>query len=109
MWSLVKTFKKRKFNKSYAYTDLNLQFQLTQDTINKLCPPSCLHLVWKSLSLMEEKDHKIPNINLDLEKPFNEIQMQVAINSAKLKSAPGIDQIDFNIISSLPNEYQIYS
>jgi len=31
--------------------------------------------------------------------------MDVAVRSMKLKSAPGIDQIDYNIISSFPNEY----
>jgi len=31
--------------------------------------------------------------------------MDAAIKNMKLKSVPGIDQIDYNVISSLPREY----
>jgi len=44
IWALIKIFKKRKFTKSYAFSDLNLYAQLVQATIAKLCLPSCLHL-----------------------------------------------------------------
>jgi len=55
---------------------------------------------------MEEIDTRLPNINLELGKPFTEIELDIAINNTKLGSAPGIDQIDNRVISSLPHEYR---
>jgi len=78
------------------------------DTIAKLCPPSSLHLLWNSLNLMEEIDTRLPNINHELDKPFTIVELNIAINSTKSGSAPGIDQIDNCVISSLPHEYQIH-
>jgi len=100
----IKFFKKRKFTKSYVVSDLNLHAQLTQSTIAKLCPPSCLHLQWNSLHLLEEADKHQTNINCNLDNPFLESEITV-INNMNLKSAPGIDQIDYSVISSLPREY----
>jgi len=103
IWSLIKAFKKRKLTKSFIYIDSISQSQLTHNIISKLCPPSCLHLVWHSIQLMVEKDCILSNVKHDLEKPFSETEMQVAIKNAKFNSVPGIDQIDFNVISSLMN------
>jgi len=50
----------------------------------------------------------LPNINHDLGKPFTEIELNAAIRSMKLGSAPGIDQIDNHVISTLPDEYRTY-
>jgi len=80
---------------------LKLQSQLTHATTAKLCPPSCLHLLWNFLSSLEEVDKHLPNINSSFEKSFLEVEMDTAIKNVKLKSAPGIDQIDYSI-SSLP-------
>jgi len=43
IWALIKLFKKRKFTKTSVILDSNLQSQLAQATIAKLCSPSCLH------------------------------------------------------------------
>jgi len=98
-------FKRRKLTKSFVFTDLNLQSQLTYDAIAKLCSPSCLHLVWNSLYLMEERDKQLSYVNRKLKKSFLEVKLNTAIKNTKLRSAPGIDQIDYNVISSLPCEH----
>jgi len=61
--------------------------------------------LWNSLYLIEERDKQLSYINRDLEKPFIEVKMNSAIKSMKLKSAPGIDQIDHKVISSFPYKY----
>jgi len=57
------------------------------------------------LYLLEDADKHHSIINSNLDKPFQEIEMDTAIQNMKLKSAPGMDQIDYNVISSLPREY----
>jgi len=54
---------------------------------------------------MEEKDTQLNNINSDFSKPILETELRSAIGNTKLNSAPGIDQIDNRVISSLPDEY----
>jgi len=107
IWSLIKSFKRRKMSNpsSILLSDINVQTRLIKDTINNLCPSSCRHVVWPSLYTMEIKDQQLSNINHNLGQPFVETELRSAINSAKLNTAPGIDQIDNRVISSLPNEY----
>jgi len=45
-----------------VFSDLNLHTQLIQAAIAKLCLPSCLHLLWNSLHLLEEADKHRTNI-----------------------------------------------
>jgi len=54
---------------------------------------------------LEEKDLNNEKINYNLEIPFSKTEYDFAINNMKLKFAPGLDQIDYNIISSIPDEY----
>jgi len=107
IWSLIKSFKRRKkVNPSSILPPCaNLQSQHVNDAIDKLCPPSCKHLVWSSLRHMEVEDDQLNNINYDLGKVFSETELYSAIRKMKLNSAPGIDQIDNRVISTLPNEY----
>jgi len=102
IWALIKLFKKRKLTNSSVFSDSNLHAHLIQATIAKLCPPSCLHLQWSSLHLLVEADKHQSNINCNLDNLFLEIEMDAAINNMNLKSAPGIDQIDYSVIFSLP-------
>jgi len=57
------------------------------------------------LRLMEDRDDHLDNLNCELGKTFVEAELYSAIKCVKLNSAPGIDQIDNRVISSLPNEY----
>jgi len=111
VWSLVQLFKKRKFSQASLYIDEDLQSQLN-NTITKLCPPSCLHVFWKSLNTFLEEDLNNPLVFKDLDSPFTTSELSLAINKAKVASVPGLDQIDYNVITSLPLEYnkiQIYN
>jgi len=106
IWSLIKHFKRKKIPKSSIVPDLNLYSQLAQESIAKLSPPSCPHQLWYSLHQLIEVDKNLLNINYNLEKPFSETELDTAIQNMKLKSASGIDQIDFEVISVLPREYR---
>jgi len=55
---------------------------------------------------MKERDTQLPNINLELDNPLTPTELNIAINKAKPRSAPGIDQIDNRVISTLPYEYR---
>jgi len=107
IWSLIKCFKRRKKidSSSILPPDDISQSQHVNDAIDKLCPPSCKHLAWSSLSHMEAEDHQLNGINFDMGKVFSETELYAAIKKMKLNSAPGIDQIDNRVISTLPNEY----
>jgi len=107
IWSLIKSFKRRKMTQAFStqLVDYDTQIQLVRDTIDKLCPPSCKQVVWNSLSLMEIRDEQLGNVKHELGQPFVETELRSAINSVKLNTAPGLDQIDNRAISSLPYEY----
>jgi len=106
IWALIKSFKKRKMVKaSLTLNDSSTQTSPIKDAIDKSCPPSCKHLEWSLLRLMEDKDKQLGSVNHELEKAFVETELHSAIKGAKLNSAPGIDQIDNRVISSLPKEY----
>jgi len=98
IWSLIKVFKKRKLFTDRTVIDSVTQLKLYQDTIDKLCPPSYLHVCWASLKTLEEEDLNNEKINHNLEISFSKTEYDFAINNMKLKSAPGLDQIDYNII-----------
>jgi len=44
-------------------------------------------------------------LNTDLELPFTKSEYDFTLNNIKLKSAPGLDQIDFKIVSAFPDCY----
>jgi len=92
------------FNNS-NFTGRTPQSHFFQETIAKLCPPSCLHVRWNSLNLLEKENINCCNINKELEIPFSITEMNAAVSCIRLKSAPSLDQIDYNIITSLPCEY----
>jgi len=113
IWSLIKLFKKRKLLNKSVITGGNSQVQLFQDTIAKLCPP-CLHVRWESLDSLIEEDFNTPNLHKEFEYPFTKSELDTAVSNLKLNSAPGLDQIDYNVISSFSNKYsqlllQIYN
>jgi len=55
------------------------------------------------LKPLEDKDINCCKINVELETPFTKAEYDIALNSIKLKTASGLDQIDYNIISFLPD------
>jgi len=70
------------------------------EIISKLYSPSCLHVQWESLNAMEDED-LLDNrqvLSKELEFSFTKSEYDFGLNSIKLRSAPGLDQIDFKII-----------
>jgi len=49
------------------------------------------------LNQLKDIDRSLSNINNSLARPFLEIEVDTAIQNMKLKSAPGIVQIDYNV------------
>lgn len=76
-----------------------------QAIINKLCPDSCLHLQGNHTGTR----NNIPNAPLsqpiDLDAPLTYEEIDKAIYCMKIKSSPGLDQISYTIIRSLPENY----
>jgi len=107
IWSLIKSFKRRKMTNpsSPSLSDFGTQSNPIRDTIDNLCPPSCLHVEWCSLRMMETRDLQLRNVNHELGLPFVDTELRSAIKSAKLNTAPGADQIDNRVIFSMPSEY----
>jgi len=82
---------------------------LHQDSMTKLClhvtPPSCLHVLWDSLDSLETEGIEDPGVFKELESSFTSLEYEAAVNSMKLKSALGLDQVDYSIISSFPENF----
>jgi len=107
LWSLVKMFKKRKANHLFPQTDALTHSSMVNDCISKLCNPSCLHVKWDSLSAFIEEDANSASPTFtDLDLPFTESELSLALENIKFNSAPGLDQIDNTAISHLPPEYR---
>jgi len=54
---------------------------------------------------LEREDANNPGIFKELEFSFTPTEYDAALSSIKLKSSSGLDQIDYNIISSLPEKF----
>jgi len=98
-------FKKRK---SIQVPEISPQSQLFNNAIAKLCPPSCLHVHWQSLNSLLEEDSINTKIFKELDVPFTISELNLAIENVKLNSSPGLDQVDYFVIASLPSEYVSY-
>ncbi|XP_070153690.1 uncharacterized protein [Polyergus mexicanus] len=80
-----------------AAVDLRQEIRLS---INSLCPPSALHRVYSSLGDFP------PGYSCRMfDSPFTLGELLSVIRNAKIRSSPGLDQIDYNMISALPMEY----
>jgi len=53
----------------------------------------------------EDQSDNHYTLNTDLELSFTKSDNDFTLNNIKLKSAPGLDQIDFKIISTFPDCY----
>jgi len=82
VWSLIKSFKRRKMVKpsSTLLPDTSAQAHLIKDTIDKLCPPSCRHLEWRSLRLMEDKDEQLDNVTMNLGNLLSKLNCILPLN-----------------------------
>ncbi|XP_018364089.1 PREDICTED: RNA-directed DNA polymerase from mobile element jockey-like [Trachymyrmex cornetzi] len=102
IWSLIKSFRRNKNPPSNQDNNLDT---VSLAAIEKLCPPFCPYNDHKHIEDMKREDLLQHNTQQWLEEPFSRVELTRAINVAKKRSAPGLDQIDHSIISSLPDEY----
>jgi len=102
LWRIIKRFKNRFLNTSTSHPSSNSGIPAEiQEQINSISPSSCLH--------------KLPPSYFDsnrsyschiFDDPFRLEELLLVISSFKnKKSSPGLDQIDYAILSNLPKEY----
>lgn len=74
--------------------------------IDRLCPPSCLSELLGDVGafLSHDRSSQSP-LCQELDSPISEDELKAAIRGTKLKSTPGLDQIDNQIITALPESY----
>lgn len=70
-----------------------------------MCPPTCSLPSEFSLASMRIRDYRNPNIQRWLDDPINIDELKLVLKSFKLQSSPGLDQIDYKIISCFPGHY----
>lgn len=74
---------------------------LIQNLINSLCPSFSLHRTYFSLKDFPSPSSPSPSCNI-FNNPFSLEELRVFINNLKIRSSPGIDRIDYQLISFLP-------
>jgi len=105
VWSLIKLFKKKSFSCEPSISSGISPSTLYQEIILKLCPPSYVHVHCSTLESFEEEDAVSIKTYKELESPFTFLKYKTALNSMKFKSAPDLDQVDYDIISSFPDNF----
>jgi len=102
IWKFIRSYKKKSLAKGHVAMDDNETVKLQNIIIDKLCPPSCLHLSYQTLEEMKESDQQKNNPHLWMDEQFKINELEAAIASSKRVSAPGFDRIDYAIIRSFP-------
>lgn len=103
IWSLVKNFKNRRIRDDII--DSQMMSCKIDEAINKICPPSCAPAPEYSLETMKLRDLCNSNLQVWMDDPINFKEVKLALEDSKLKSSPGLDQIDFKILKHLPQAH----
>lgn len=100
LWKVVKRFKNRHLGTvTPPHTNVVVPKEI-YNTINSLCPSSVLHQKYFS-----SKDFS-SNYKCNMfDTPFSINELNSVIRSVKPRSLPGMDQIDYGMISLLPLDY----
>lgn len=103
LWNMIKRFKNRFLGSSNPTTSSNFGFPpKILNQISNICPPpTCLHMIHPSTF-----DSQDPPSCKIFDTPFQIEELDIVIQSIKRKkSSPGIDQINYKMLSQLPSEY----
>lgn len=102
LWRVVKRFKSRFLNSSASSPTSNSGIpNEIQVLIDSISPSSCLHKLPSSLFNMDR-----PYTCRIFDHPFLLDELHHVIYSYKnKKSSPGLDQIDYTLLSNLPSDY----
>ncbi|XP_014214776.1 uncharacterized protein LOC106643953 [Copidosoma floridanum] len=100
VWNRLKAMKNRWVKARPSYITENLQNNESEleTALKKICPP------WAQTN-PESLPHAEPNAFFD--NPFSFAEFNHALDSKNLKSAPGMDGIDFGLIYRLPIQYKL--
>ncbi|XP_018394554.1 PREDICTED: uncharacterized protein LOC108773291, partial [Cyphomyrmex costatus] len=90
-------------NDTHDYSKIK---QLTEETILKICPPSCLPNPPSEFDIMKEEDELNDHVLKELESPVTMEHLDLAIASVNKKSAPGLDRISNSMLSHLPFDFK---
>lgn len=100
---MIKRFKRRHLGLLPPPLQSNFS-SLIQNLINSLCPSFSLHRTYFSLEDFPSPSSSSPSCNT-FNDPFSLEELRVVINNLKIRSSPGIDRIDYQLISLLPPQY----
>jgi len=107
VWRFVKAYKTKSLASGSPDMDALSHDNARELALNKLCPPSCLHLPYPSLETLMREDRQSPPQHGWMDDPFSLQELDMSIATCKLKSSPGLDRFDYRVISSLPQELKI--
>lgn len=77
-----------------------------QEAMSRITPDSCLNDRLPSLELEKAEDTENANIETFLADPFTLEELNIDLRSVNPNSAPGLDQIDYNILLVAPTVYR---
>lgn len=68
-----------------------------------MCPPSCVPLPSYTFDVMKMRDQCNPDVHSWMDDPISMEELRLALDNSKIRSAPGLDRIDFRIFRHLPH------
>ncbi|TGZ47961.1 hypothetical protein DBV15_10259, partial [Temnothorax longispinosus] len=105
MWRLIKAFKRKDNN---SIKDYKILESSQEAAIDKLCPPSCSPPPFTTLLSMKQEDINSPNVQSWMSNPFSIDELRVALATVKVSSSPGLDQISYAFIKTLPEKFETH-
>lgn len=101
---MIKRFKRRHLGLLPPPPSSNFEtLSSVQLLINSLCPPSSLHKTYFSLDDFSSSSSSLPCTIFN--DPFSLDELQIVINNLRIRSSPGLDMIDYQLISLLSPQY----
>ncbi|XP_011699453.1 PREDICTED: RNA-directed DNA polymerase from mobile element jockey-like [Wasmannia auropunctata] len=104
LWNFIKSFRNRNL---VLTNDVSCPAQVIDQAIFNLCPDSCLDGNLPSLSQMKLQDANSPNVIISLNEDLSRMELDLALSSSRVSSAPGLDQIDYDLLNILTEEYRV--
>ncbi|XP_077278667.1 uncharacterized protein LOC143906439 [Temnothorax americanus] len=99
--TLINAFKNRNLT-SQSINDTSKEEKLIQVAVEKLCPPSCSPEDPTLGDLVKEDASNEERLHHWLDDPIFIDEIFSALDSMKKNSAPGLDQLDYVILTALP-------
>lgn len=102
---MIKCFKRRHLGLLPPPPSSNFETSSSvQLLINSLCPSSSLHKIYFSLDDSSSSASSLSSCTI-FNDPFSLDELRIVINNLRIRSTPGLDKIDYQLISLLPPQY----